>query len=52
MGNSLVNMRDQKFALYEQHGLEALFASERYKEFSRSRCEGFSSKQSRQYNSL
>ncbi|OHE23286.1 MAG: hypothetical protein A2Z43_03180 [Syntrophobacterales bacterium RBG_19FT_COMBO_59_10] len=35
MGNTLVNTRDQKFALYEQHGLETLLASDRYKEFSR-----------------
>ncbi|MGA2330188.1 MAG: acyl-CoA dehydrogenase [Syntrophales bacterium] len=35
MGNSLVNTRDQKFVLYEQNGIERLFESDRYKEFSR-----------------
>ncbi len=35
MGNSLVNTRDQKFVLYEQNGIERLFASYRYREFSR-----------------
>jgi alkylation response protein AidB-like acyl-CoA dehydrogenase len=35
MGNTLVNTRDQKFALYEQNRIEKLFDSQRYKEFSR-----------------
>ncbi|MGZ6249989.1 MAG: acyl-CoA dehydrogenase [Syntrophales bacterium] len=35
MGNGLVNMRDQKFVLYEQNSIERLFASDTYKEFSR-----------------
>jgi hypothetical protein len=35
MGNTLVNTRDQKFALYEQIGIERLFSFEKYQEFSR-----------------
>ncbi len=34
MGNSLVNMRDQQFVLFEQLGIDKLFASEKYKDFS------------------
>ncbi len=35
MGNSLVNVRDQKFVLYEQLGIENLFATKAYSDFSR-----------------
>ncbi len=34
MGNSLVNMRDQQFVLFEQLGIDKLFASEKFKDFS------------------
>jgi len=34
MGNSLVNMRDQKFIMYEQLGIEKLFSLEKYKDYS------------------
>jgi len=35
MGNLLVNTRDQKFILYEQIGIEKLFESERYGDYSK-----------------
>jgi len=35
MGNTLVNTRDQKFVLYEQIGIESLFDSDKFKDFSR-----------------
>ncbi|MBA4397979.1 MAG: acyl-CoA dehydrogenase [Syntrophus sp. (in: bacteria)] len=35
MTNLLVNMRDQQFLLFEQLGIEKLFATEKYKDFSR-----------------
>ncbi len=35
MGNMLVNTRDQKFVLYEQIGIEKLFESDKFKDFSR-----------------
>ncbi|MBE9547708.1 MAG: acyl-CoA dehydrogenase [Proteobacteria bacterium] len=35
MGNSLVSVRDQKFLLYEQLGVEKLFAYEKYGDYSR-----------------
>ncbi|MDD5711619.1 MAG: acyl-CoA dehydrogenase [Smithellaceae bacterium] len=35
MGNSLVNMRDQQFLLFEQLGIEKLFESEPFKDFSK-----------------
>ena len=34
MGNMLVNTRDQKFILFEQIGIEKLFASDKYAHFS------------------
>jgi alkylation response protein AidB-like acyl-CoA dehydrogenase len=34
MGNTLVNTRDQKFVLYEQIGIEKLFAAEKYADYS------------------
>ncbi len=34
MGNSLVSMRDQQFVLFEQLGIDKLFASEKFKDFS------------------
>jgi alkylation response protein AidB-like acyl-CoA dehydrogenase len=34
MGNSLVSMRDQQFVLFEQLGIDGLFASEKFKDFS------------------
>lgn len=34
MSNSLVNTRDQKFVLYEQVGIEKLFAYEKYADYS------------------
>jgi alkylation response protein AidB-like acyl-CoA dehydrogenase len=34
MGNTLVNTRDQKFILYEQIGIEKLFAAEKYADYS------------------
>ena len=35
MGNSLVNTRDQRFVLFEQLGIDKLFESEAFKDFSR-----------------
>ena len=35
MSNLLVNRRDQEFLLFEQLGVEKLFESERYKDFSK-----------------
>ena len=35
MSNSLVNTRDQQFLLFEQLGIEKLFESELYKDFSK-----------------
>ncbi len=35
MGNSLVNTRDQRFVLFEQLGIEKLFESEVFKDFTR-----------------
>jgi len=35
MGNSLVNTRDQKFILYEQIGIEKLFAYEKFADYSK-----------------
>ena len=34
MGNTLVNMRDQRFILFEQLGIEDLFAAEKYADYS------------------
>jgi alkylation response protein AidB-like acyl-CoA dehydrogenase len=34
MGNTLVNTRDQRFILYEQIGIEKLFAAEKYADYS------------------
>ena len=33
MGNTLVNMRDQRFILFEQLGIEDLFAAEKYADY-------------------
>ena len=35
MSNVLVNMRDQKFLLYEQIGIDRLFGFEKYADYSR-----------------
>lgn len=35
MGNSLVNTRDQRFILYEQIGIEKLFAYEKFADYSK-----------------
>jgi len=35
MGNGLVNVRDQQFVLFEQLGVEKLFETETYKDFSK-----------------
>ncbi|HPQ44021.1 MAG TPA: acyl-CoA dehydrogenase [Syntrophales bacterium] len=34
MGNTLVNVRDQRFVLFEQLGIESLFTAEKYADFS------------------
>ena len=34
MGNTLVNMRDQRFILFEQLGIDTLFATEKYADYS------------------
>ncbi len=34
MGNGLVNTRDQKFILFEQIGIDKLFASEKYRDYT------------------
>ncbi len=34
MGNTLVNMRDQRFILFEQLGIDNLFAAEKYADYS------------------
>jgi hypothetical protein len=35
MGNGLVNTRDQQFVLFEQLGIEKLFATDKFKDFSK-----------------
>ena len=35
MGNGLVNVRDQQFLLFEQLGVERLFETEAYKDFTK-----------------
>ena len=34
MSNTLVNTRDQRFILFEQLGIEALFTAEKYADYS------------------